>query len=189
MRIKRNCLTLIIDYQERLMPILQDREKFISNSVFFIKGLKVLNIPMLTTEQYPKGLGKTVEPVQNAMGGSMEVYEKTEFSCCDNLEIMEKIKSFDREFVILAGAETHVCMLQTALDLMANDFIPVVISDCTASSSRFEKESALSRLRSHGAVITTAESILFELCRKSGTQEFKELSRLVKERQKQDPAS
>lgn len=189
MRIKRKCLTLIVDYQERLMPILQDREKFISNSVFLIEGLKILDIPLITTEQYPKGLGSTVDPIQRALGSSRKVFEKNEFSCCDNDEIMEKIKSCDREFIILAGAETHVCMLQTALDLTAADFIPVIVSDCTASSRRSEKESALSRLRLEGAVITTAESLLFELCRTSGTEEFKKLSRLVKERQRQDSAS
>jgi hypothetical protein len=191
MRVSHKCCTLIIDLQENLIPILKKKDRLLKNSVFLIKGLGILGIPGIVTEQYPKGLGPTVSSIKDAAwknfysnSGTQNFLplEKTEFSCCSNIPIMEKIKSYDSEFVIIAGAETHVCVLQTAEDLLYHNYTPVIVADCTSSSRRYEKRIALSRLLSHGAIVTTAESLLFELCGKAGTPQFKTISSLVKER-------
>lgn len=180
MRILReNTTGLIIDIQERLFPFIHDNEKVARNTSILIQGLKVLNIPIVVTQQYTKGLGNTLPELVEVLG-SGDFLEKVAFSCCDDKGFMGELKDLGRKFVIIAGIEAHVCVLQTTIDLLENDFRPVVVEDCISSRSPNDKSMAVQRMRSEGAIVTTYESILFELLRYSGTSEFKEISRLVK---------
>ena len=144
-----------------------------------IEGLKALEIPVLVTQQYTKGLGKTVSGIAEVLPGRQRI-EKIAFSCCDEPEFMNKLNSLDKEFIIVAGIETHVCVLQTTLDLLEKGFIPVVVRDCVSSRKKKDYRAAIERMRKEGVVITTYESILFELLRFAGTDEFRQISRLVK---------
>ena len=106
--------------------------------------------------------------------------EKISFSCCDESRVMEGIATSGKENIIIAGIESHVCVLQTTIDLIHNGYHPVVVEDCVSSRHENDKRMAIERMREEGAIITTCESILFELLRFSDSKQFKEISRLVK---------
>ena len=177
--LKENTLGLVIDIQERLLPHIHQYEKMLSNTTILIDGLKVLNIPLLITEQYRKGLGPTVNEIQNKFDDFAPL-EKMTFSCCDEDGFNRKLKELDRKNVIIFGIEAHVCVLQTALDLISDGYQPVVISDCISSRSIDDKLIAIERMRKEGAIVSSYESILFELARISGTEAFKAISKLVR---------
>ncbi|MCK4662275.1 MAG: hydrolase [Bacteroidales bacterium] len=181
MRILKNeSLGLIIDMQEKLYPFIYDNELLTKNTNILIEGLKILQIPILVTQQYTKGLGDTIEALKTTIG-EYKHYEKISFSCCDDEKFMTKLNTFNkRKNVIIAGIESHVCVLQTTIDLIEKGFIPVIIEDCISSRTLNNKNIAINRMRKEGAIISTYESILFELCRFSGNEIFKAISKLVK---------
>jgi nicotinamidase-related amidase len=170
---------LVIDIQERLFPFIYGNEDLARNAGILIQGLQVLGIPILVTEQYTKGLGPTIQPVQQWFKGEQPI-EKLAFSCCDDPAFMKHLKALNRKFIVITGIESHVCVLQTTIDLLEKDFIPVVVEDCISSRRINDKLMAVNRMRKLGAIITTYESVLFELLRLSGTEEFKAISKLVK---------
>ncbi len=180
MRIKvEETLGLIIDIQEKLFPHIDENEMIAKNTETLVKGLKILNVPILVTEQYTKGLGFTIPNVDKALG-EYNAIEKMSFSCCDDGNFRGEIRQLHKKFVIIAGIETHVCVLQTALDMMEGDYQPVVVEDCVSSRTEKDKRYAIERMRQAGVIITTYESILFELTRVSGTEKFKSISKLLK---------
>jgi hypothetical protein len=180
MRILReNTIGIFIDIQEKLFPHIQEMDQLEQNLITLAAGLKVLEIPFLVTEQYPKGLGFTILPLKMAIGDYSAI-EKTAFSCCDEPQFANILSVTGKKNVILCGIETHVCVLQTALDLLQAGYQPIVIEDCVSSRKLTDKHTAIGRLRQEGAIITSLESILFELTRYSGTETFKAISKLVK---------
>ncbi len=180
MRIYRdNAIGVVIDIQEKLLPHIFEKDEIVRNTNILIQGLKLLDVPILVTEQYKKGLGETVESIAKQVE-EFPHYEKISFSCCDNPRFTEKIETSTKRDIIIAGIESHVCVLQTAIDLKERGFHPVVVADCISSRTKANKDIALIRMQQEGIYITSYESILFELARKSGTDEFKAISRLVK---------
>ena len=177
--LKDRTVALMIDFQERLFPFIFENDKLLKNVPILIEGLKVLGIHIFITEQYVRGLGSTVEPIARAMGDLRRI-EKSAFSCCDEPRLMEGIAVTAKENIIIAGIECHVCVMQTVNDLIRNGYHPVVVEDCVSSRKESDKKTAIERMRKEGAIITTYESILFELLRYSGTEQFKAISRLVK---------
>jgi nicotinamidase-related amidase len=180
MRIKKeDTIAVVIDVQKKLYPFISDNEKLTENIVRLIKGLKAIGIELLVTVQYAKGLGDTIEPVQEALG-EFNVMEKMSFSCCGDNNFIEAVKKSGKKNVIICGIESHVCVLQTVIDLIENGYKPVLIEDCVSSRSLNDKKIAVERMRQEGAIISTYESILFELLEVSGTETFKEISKIVK---------
>jgi nicotinamidase-related amidase len=180
MRIPRdNTTALIIDIQERLFPHIHENERLSSNTSVLIRGLKELKIPVLVTQQYSRGLGPTIPGIEELFD-PFSYIEKTAFSCCDEPEVIMKLEGTAKNFILLAGIETHVCVLQTAIDLLERGYKPVVIEDCVSSRKQTDKKTAIRRMEKEGAIVTSYESVLFELCRYSGTAEFKAISALVK---------
>jgi nicotinamidase-related amidase len=180
MRVLRNSTAaVIIDIQERLVVHMHESDDLVINTVKLIEGLKVLQIPIILNQQYTKGLGETVKPVQLALENPEHI-EKLTFSCCDEPEFITRLTNTDKKFVIVAGIETHVCVLQTVVDLIAAGFVPVVVEDCVSSRKINDKKIALKRMQNEGAIITTVESILFELLRNVKDDAFKAISKLVK---------
>jgi len=177
--IKEKTAGIIIDIQERLYPHMYEKETLSSALVTLILGLQLMDIPMLVSQQYTRGLGNTIEPIRELFDES-SFLEKTAFSCYDEPSFKDAFAGLGKKFIIVAGIETHVCVLQTALDLLEDGYIPVIIEDCVSSRREHDKTIAIARMRSEGAVVTTCESILFELCRCAGTDEFRNISRLVK---------
>lgn len=180
MRIKKeNAIGVVIDIQSRLYPFIKDNDTLTRNNQILIEGLKVLRVPIVVTQQYTKGLGETIPEIAKVLGEYKHI-EKTAFSCCDEPRFNEDLALASKMYVIVTGIEAHVCVLQTVNDLIAHGYIPVVVQDCIGSRNPNDKEVAIERMRQGGALITTYESILFELLKYSGTDEFREISRLVK---------
>jgi hypothetical protein len=180
MRITRqDSIGLVIDIQERLLPHIYEYEALLKRTNVLIQGLKILDIPLKITEQYPKGLGPTVDSISTLIS-DFSPNEKMTFSCCDSSEFARELEKSSRKNIIICGIEAHVCVLQTCIDLLQTGYQPVVIADAISSRNNDDKKIAIHRMRQEGAIISTTESILFELVRISGTSEFKEISRLVK---------
>lgn len=170
---------LVIDIQERLLPHIFEHEKVLLNIEILLEGLRTLDVPIIVTEQYRKGLGPTVKEVEEKIL-KFEPREKMTFSCCDDLAFMNELKAAERKNIVICGIESHVCVLQTTLDLLNQGFQPVVVEDCVSSRKQNDKKIAIERMRQEGAIITTYESILFELTRVSGNDTFKAISKLLK---------
>ena len=177
--LKEQTAALIIDIQERLYPHIAENELVLAASIKLIEGLKILSVPVIVTEQYKKGLGETLPQVSAAIE-NFEGIEKTAFSCCDEPAFMSKLKSVGKQNVIICGMETHVCVLQTCLDLLDNGYQPIVVEDAVSSRKLLDKNTAIARIRQEGAIVTSVESILFELTRAAGSDTFKAISKLVK---------
>jgi nicotinamidase-related amidase len=177
--LKEHTAGLIIDIQEKLFPHIHRYEKVANNTRILIEGLKVLEIPLLVTQQYTKGLGGTIPAIAEVLAGQPHI-EKISFSCCDEPAFMKELNQLGKRFFVLAGIEAHVCVLQTALDLIENSYVPVVVQDCVSSRRKNDIRIAMERMQAEGAIISTYESLLFELCRYAGTDSFKQISSLVK---------
>ncbi|MCK9204840.1 MAG: hydrolase [Bacteroidales bacterium] len=174
-----NTAALIIDFQEKIFPMVHESKKLEHNVPLLIRGLKTLEVPLFATEQYVKGLGPTIPIIADQLEG-LERIGKMSFSCCDEPKLMLDLAASGKEFVVVAGIESHVCVLQTVIDLKHNGYYPVVVEDCISSRNPNDKLIALERMRHEGIAITTCESILFELLRTSGSEKFKTISKLVK---------
>lgn len=180
MRIKKeDTIALVIDFQERLYPYISNFELLTKNVVRLIKGLRELNIELIVTEQYSKGLGHTIKEISEAIGEFNHI-EKGSFSCCGSDEVCKKLSDSGKKNVIIMGIESHVCVLQTVVDLKAMGYNPVLIEDCVSSRNLNDKMVAIERMKAEGAYTSTYESILFELCEVSGTDVFKAISKIVK---------
>jgi nicotinamidase-related amidase len=176
---KEETLGLVIDIQDKLFPHIQENERIKNNSIKLIEGLKILNIPIIVTQQYTSGLGETIADIKARLD-SFEPIEKLSFSCYKEPKFTAKLKESGKKNVIICGIETHICILQTALDMLSNGYTPVIIADCTSSRKVHDKLHALERMRQSGVVVSTYESVLFELLTVAGTDEFKAISKLVK---------
>ncbi|HID22318.1 MAG TPA: hydrolase [Planctomycetaceae bacterium] len=169
----------MVDVQERLLTHIPVADSLVANCRKLIQAAQILGVPISATEQYPKGLGRTAPALGELLG---ELPEKLRFSCAETLAWPPAAEAPDgRHKVVVAGIESHVCVLQTALDLMAIGYRVYVPADAVASRKKFDWKMALERLRLSGAVVTSTESVLFEWCEVAGTPEFKQISALVKD--------
>ena len=170
---------LVIDVQDKLTAKIPGADAVIRNIGFLIDCARLLGIPVQATEQYPKGLGPTVAELARRLPDRPD---KVAFSCCAVPSVVETFHRAARPKVLLAGIETHVCVQQTALDLLALGFRVFLAADAVASRYAIDRDQALRRLEQVGAIITTSEAAVFEWVGAAGTPQFKEISRLVKER-------
>jgi hypothetical protein len=175
----KDSINVIIDMQSVLYPYIHEHEQLTRSAVILVKGLKVLDVPLILTQQYTKGLGDTIDPIKKAAGHQKHI-EKTSFSCCDEPMFNEVLAVTARKFVIIAGIEAHVCVMQTAVDLLERGYVPVIVEDCVSSRKPGDKAVAIERMRQEGSIVTSSESILFELLQYSGGDTFKQISKLVK---------
>ena len=169
---------LVIDIQERILKVINEYERVVENATKLIKGFQILELPVFYTEQYPKGLGPTVVELKEVL--NTNVIEKTTFSCSGADNLFSTLINSDIKQIVVSGVESHVCVQQTVLDLLANGFQVNVAADAVSSRRELDYNTALDRMNRHGAEITTTESILFELLVESGTDKFKAISKLVK---------
>ena len=170
---------LVVDLQQKLIPHVRDHADVIAQSVRMIRAAVELDIPITLTEQYRKGLGPTDPAVVEACGDAPRL-EKLAFSVCGDEAARERVVSLMRPLVILVGIETHICVEQTALDLLAMQMRPFIAADAVGSRRRLDHEVGLSRLQSVGAVVTTVESAIFSLLGKAGTDLFRRVLPLVR---------
>ena len=173
-----SCL-LIVDVQDRLLPAMQSGEEVAENCAILMQAAARLSVPILISEQYPKGLGHTVESLATlAPAGS--IVEKIHFSCASDEALANRIGELNRGQAVIAGIEAHVCVLQTTLQLMQQGTECFTVADATSSRKTASKETALARLRQDGAHIVTTEMVVFEWLGRAGTDDFRELSRLIR---------
>lgn len=175
---KEKTALLIIDIQEKLMPVIQDAEVVFANTNRLLKGASVLNIPVILTEQYPKGLGNTCAEIE--LSENILQVEKMCFSCMQSEDVIQQLKTNNITTLILCGVESHICVLKTALEALGNNFEVHVVADAVSSRTKENKQLALDRIRQSGAFIVSTEMILFQLIEEAGTEEFKAISRLIK---------
>jgi nicotinamidase-related amidase len=173
---------LVIDVQEKLLPLIPDARTLVRNVTFLVEAAQLLSMTVQATEQYPKGLGFTVAELAERLPTRPE---KTGFSCCAIPSVAETFRRQARPRVLLAGIETHVCVLNTALDLLALDFRVYVAVDAVSARYRLDHDVALRRMEQAGAVLTTAEACVFEWVGGAEHTHFKAISRLVQDRMKQ----
>jgi nicotinamidase-related amidase len=174
-----NSRLLIVDVQDKLLPTIPTAARLVHNCRRLLDGAKILSVPVFGTEQYPQGLGPTTADLATRMGPRLD---KVVFSCAPVLAWGQAADaSDDREQVVVAGMEAHVCVLQTVLDLIAGGFRVYVPADAVASRGELDAKIALERMVASGATLTTVESVLFEWCEKAGTPQFKQIQRLIME--------
>lgn len=182
MRLTRDGSTLVIvDVQERLFAAMDadHREEVVHNLKVLAAAARRLSLPVVVTEQYPKGLGHTLPELREALG-AVEPLEKITFSCCDADGFLPRLRALGTKRVILGGIEAHVCVLTTALDLLGEGFAVHVVADAVTSRTQGNWRLGVEQLRQAGAVITTTESVVFQLLQKADTEDFRELVRLLK---------
>lgn len=174
----QNTALVVIDVQEKLMNAMPRRAEALAAIQRLMAAARVLNLPTILTAQYIKGLGPVCPEVMEAAPGIQPI-EKLAFSCCGSEEFMRAVKDLRRQRLLLCGIETHVCVQQTAIDLMKDHFV-YVVADAVCSRHEMDASVAIDRIRDCGAVITTVESAVFELLREAGTDQFKQILPLFK---------
>lgn len=176
---KDNSVLVIVDIQEKLAVVMKQKEKVVNNCLHLIEAAKLLNIPIVITEQYPKGLGHTINEIKEALP-SYEPLEKVTFDCCKGAGFLKKLTSLKRKQIILTGMETHVCVLQTCLSLLKKRYAVHLVSDAVSSRKKDDYVTGKELMRDAGAVITCTETVLFQLLEKAGGNEFKTIVKRIK---------
>jgi nicotinamidase-related amidase len=176
---KEDTILVVIDMQEKLMPAMYNREKTEEQNIRLAKGMKVLGVPVIVTTQYAKGLGKTIDSMEEVLEGC-PILDKFTFSAYRNEEFRKTLEASGRKTVVITGVESHVCVQQTAMDLIEAGYKVAIAMDCVSSRSEESLKTAAWTLSSAGALLTCAESILFELLESAKAPEFKQISAIVK---------
>ena len=183
MRLERTGTTLLVaNFQERLFPAMDadHREEVMRNVKILASAARRLGLPILLTEQYPKGLGHTLPELQDTLGPGVEPIPTVAFSCVEVEAVRAGLARAATRAVVLAGIEAHVCVLMSALDLIAQGYTVHVAADAVTSRTQANWRLAMAQLRQAGAVVTTTETILFQLLGQGDSEEFRELARLIR---------
>ena len=168
---------LLIDMQEKLVPLVQESDDCVWNCRRLLDGAGILDVPVFATEQYPRGLGHTVDSLADYL---RDCPAKVRFSAAEVLAWQPDFSSSEeRHQIVVAGIEAHVCVLQSCFDLQAQGYDVFVTADAISSRGGRDKQLALQRMRDHGLTIVTTEMVLFEWCEVAGTAEFKKISKLI----------
>lgn len=170
---------LVVDIQERLLPSMASPRAVVQNTALLLKAARRLGVPVLVSEQYPRGLGATVPDLAPLLAADEKI-EKLSFSCIGDEGFAGRFRGLGRRQAVVAGIEAHVCVLQTVEDLVADGTETFVVEDATSSRTERNHAAAMTRLREAGARVVTTEMVVFEWLAKAGTPAFKELSALIK---------
>ena len=175
----KECFLVVVDVQGKLAQLMYDKDVLFKNIQILIKAAKILNIPVIWCQQCPSALGSTVPEISELLA-DIKPINKTAFSCCGDEQFNIRLNELSRKQVLLCGIETHVCIYQTALDLLRKDFSVNVIADAVSSRTQENKKLALKRMTAEGAKISSVEMALFELLKTAEHPNFKEITRLIK---------
>ena len=171
---------IVVDIQEGFRNAIPDFAVVASRASTAVRGFQILDVPVIVTEQYPKGLGPTAEEIHFVLPDDFEVFEKTAFSSCGADLFVTKLEELGIKQVVLCGLETHVCVNQTAHDLQARGFQVQLLTDCVCSRFEHDKLAGLAKMKSSGVISSSIEMALFELMRDSKHEKFKEIQALIK---------
>ncbi len=170
---------VILDIQERLAAAMKTKQQAVDNCLHLIETARLFQIPILVTEQYPKGLGPTLPEIRERLP-IYAPFEKLSFNCCQEVGFLEKVASMGKKKLLLTGMETHICVLQTSLGLMRQGYTVQVIKDGVCSRTKTNFKTGIEFMDRAGAVITCTETILFQLLQKAGTEIFKTIVNRIK---------
>ena len=176
---EEDSLVLIIDIQEKLVKALE-KDSIINSANKIVQAANLLSIPIIVTEQYPKGLGSTVNPIKENLKSDTQIIEKTHFNALLEDGFLEKIKSYGKKQIVIMGIETHICVYQTACALVDEGFEVYAIKDACASRNKYEFKQGIEAMRDNGVKISCVEIVLFEWLKGSKHPKFKEVQALIK---------
>jgi len=174
-----NSVLLVIDVQGKLSRMVHQEEKVIDNIQRLIKGMKIFDIPIIVTEQYPEGLGTTISEIAGLLPDTKRL-PKISFSCCGDSNILQELKALDRKQVLVSGIESHVCVYQTVVDLVKFGYLVYVVTDAVSSRTEENRRIAFYLMDKAGATLTSTETVLFELLKIARGDKFKAINRIVK---------
>jgi len=177
--VEEESMVIVVDIQERLFEHIAHYQILQEKVCRFLDAIALFEMPIFLAEQYPKGLGHTIPSIKERLR-SCEVYEKVTFSCCQNPLMRDALLTCKKKSAIVVGVETHVCVLQTCLDLLEMGIQPFLVVDCVGSRESKDHDVALHRLAHAGVILTTYESIVFEVCGSAKHSAFKAMSQIVK---------
>lgn len=177
---KEKTALVIVDFQESFRSPINDFAQIAARISIAARGFQILNLPIIVTEQYPKGLGRTAEEILFLMPPEFEFIEKSAFSSCGANSFMDKLSATNASQVLLCGLETHICINQTAHDLLNQNFNVHLLFDCVSSRFSHDKEAALKKMQASGVVPSSVEMALFELMRDAKHEQFKKIQDLIK---------
>jgi len=175
----QDCCLTVVDVQGRLAQLMADRDSLFQNIRILIQAARILEIPILWCQQAPEALGPTVPEIAELLTG-LEPMNKASFSCCGDERFTAELNALGKEKILLCGIEAHVCIYQTALDLMEGGLDITIVADAVSSRTAQNRQLALTRLAAEGAHISSTEMTLFELLRTAKHPQFKQIARLVK---------
>jgi len=175
-----NTVLVVIDMQGKLAEIMHDKENLFANLERIIKGVLVLDLPIIWTEQVPEKLGPTLPQFSELLTGSSNPIPKSSFSCCGVASFTDALESSGRKQILMTGIEAHVCVYQTTLDLLANGYEVQIVTDAVSSRTPENRNLALNRVKDAGAILTSTEMALFELLRVAEGPQFKQIAKIVK---------
>lgn len=175
-----DCVVVVIDLQTNMMPAIQEGQKVAERAAYLVECAKLLGVPVLSTEQIPAKLGPTVPEVAIALEGADPSTPKNTFSCCPSLDFMDALRGTWRKQVVLCGVETHICVLQTAIDLRDQSFDVTICEDAVGSRDQIRKDSGLNRARQGGCQIAHSESIVYEWVGNAQNPAFKQVLEATK---------
>ena len=176
---RNNSAILLVDYQERFVPVLKDNNEIVKDIKLLLSGANIYKLPIIVSEQVPEKLGKTISDFKELLAGA-KFFSKKAMSCCAETAFLEYLKSKNIKTVAVCGIEAHVCVLQTSLDLIHNGFQVHLVSDAISCRLPQNKPIAIEKIKSAGAIISSVETILFEMAYEAGSDEFKRLQQLFK---------
>lgn len=177
---KEKVALVVVDFQEAFRSPINDFAQITSRISIVVRGFQILNLPVFITEQYPKGLGRTAEEILFLMPQEFEFIEKSAFSSCGATAFFDKLRLSGASQIVLCGLEAHICVNQTAHDLLNENFAVHLLTDCVSSRFSHDKEAALKKMQASGVVPSSVEMALFELLRDSRHEQFKEIQNLIK---------
>jgi len=175
----QNITFIFIDLQERLLSNISDSRKIVLRNILLLECARALEMPFIVTTQYRKGLGGLIQQFGDRL--STDPMDKNTFSCSANAKIREEVMRFGRDWTVLSGVETHICVLQTALDLLREGYQVAVVADATSARKDFDRDIGLKRMEQSGALVVTTEMLIYELLGRSDSDAFKKLLPLIKE--------
>ena len=174
-----NALLIVIDIQGNLAQAMYDKENLFANNVKMIQGSKAFNLPIIVTEQIPQKLGQTLSVISQELNGIVPIAKET-FSCWDDQNFIKQLTALSRKHIVLTGIECHVCVYQTALDLISNGYNVHLVSDAVSSRTLENRQVGIDAMKSAGAHIASTEMVLFELLRTAADPKFKDIFKIVK---------
>lgn len=174
-----NAALVIIDMQEKLFRVMYEKEALSSNIQKLIKGSQIMDIPIILTEQNPDGLGLTIPEISKILSGPHPI-PKFSFSCYADDGFWRELEALHHKQILITGIETHICVYQTAIDLLSSGYEVQIVTDCVSSRTLENRDLALSRMNLEGAILTSTEMVLFELLKTAKDDKFKAISAIVK---------